>query len=51
MDGNKIVGFWVDNHGEPADFNVIVNAYEGQQLSHHYPQNLNIRCNNGGEQI
>jgi len=28
MDGNTIVGFWVDDHGEPADFNIIVNAYE-----------------------
>jgi hypothetical protein len=28
MDGNIIVGFWIDNHGEPPDFNVIVNAFE-----------------------
>lgn len=27
MDENKVVGFWVDSHGEPPDFNVIVNAY------------------------
>ncbi|WP_366942907.1 DUF4830 domain-containing protein [Syntrophomonas sp.] len=26
MDGNKVVGFWIDDHGDPADFNVIVNA-------------------------
>ena len=26
MDGNKVVGFWIDDHGQPADFNVIVNA-------------------------
>ncbi len=28
LDGNKIVGYWVDNHGEPSDFGVIVNAYQ-----------------------
>jgi uncharacterized protein YceK len=28
MDGNKIVGFWVDNHVEPPDFNVIVSAFQ-----------------------
>lgn len=28
MDGNKIVGFWIDNHGEPPDFNVIVSAFQ-----------------------
>ncbi|MDD2300658.1 MAG: DUF4830 domain-containing protein [Syntrophomonadaceae bacterium] len=28
MDGNKIVGFWIDNHREPPDFNVIVSAYQ-----------------------
>ena len=34
LDGNKIVGFWVDHHlwinndGERPDFNVIVNAYQ-----------------------
>lgn len=28
MDGNRIVGFWIDDHGEPPDFNVIVNAFK-----------------------
>lgn len=28
MDGNKIVGFWIDDHGEPPDFNVIVSAFK-----------------------
>ena len=28
MDGARIVGFWVDDGGEPPDFNTIVNAYQ-----------------------
>ncbi len=28
MDGNKIIGFWVDNDGGIPDFNAIVNTYQ-----------------------
>jgi len=31
LEGNKIVGFWIDNHGEPPDFNVMVSAYEANR--------------------
>lgn len=28
LDGSQIIGFWIDNHVEPPDFNVIVSAYQ-----------------------
>ncbi len=28
MDSNQVVGFWIDDHGEPPDFNVIMRAFE-----------------------
>lgn|GEM_PF-458286 len=31
LEGNKIVGFWIDDHGVPSDFNVIVSAYEANK--------------------
>ncbi len=28
LDGNKIAGFWIDDHEEPSDFNLIVKAFQ-----------------------